>query len=100
MLLRKSGRDARRLAEGALSRGPEVPRSEAARRRWQGDGRATASRPTPSGRVVGEVVLYATGSSARQTEMTDRRPCDGVVMAIVDTLEVDGEVKYDKARDG
>ena len=52
------------------------------------------------GAGVGEVVLYATGSAARQTEMTDGRPCDGVIMAIVDTLEVDGEVKYDKARDG
>jgi microcompartment protein CcmK/EutM len=49
---------------------------------------------------MGEVVLYATGSAARQTTYTDRRPCDGVIMAIVDTLEVDGEVKYDKARDG
>ena len=52
------------------------------------------------GAGVGEVVLYATGSAARQTEMTDGRPCDGVIMAIVDTVEVDGEVKYDKARDG
>ncbi len=52
------------------------------------------------GAGIGEVVLYATGSAARQTEMTDGRPCDGVIMAIVDTLEVDGEVKYDKARDG
>ena len=52
------------------------------------------------GAGVGEVVLYATGSAARQTEMTDGRPCDGVIMAIVDTIEVDGEVKYDKARDG
>lgn len=52
------------------------------------------------GSGIGEVVLFATGSSARQTEMTDKRPCDGVIMAIVDTLEVDGEVKYDKARDG
>lgn len=52
------------------------------------------------GAGIGEVVLYATGSSARQTEMTDKRPCDGVIMAIVDTLEVDGEVKYDKSRDG
>lgn len=52
------------------------------------------------GAGMGEVVLYATGSSARQTEMTDRRPCDGVIMAIVDLLEVDGEVKYDKARIG
>lgn len=52
------------------------------------------------GAGVGDVVLYATGSSARQTAMTDKRPCDGVVMAIVDTLEVDGTVTYDKARDG
>ncbi len=52
------------------------------------------------GAGVGDVVLYATGSSARQTEMTDKRPCDGVVMAIVDTLEVDGKVTYDKTRDG
>jgi microcompartment protein CcmK/EutM len=52
------------------------------------------------GAGMGEVVLYATGSSARQTSMTDRRPCDGVIMAIVDTVEADGKVKYDKARDG
>ena len=51
------------------------------------------------GAGLGEVVLYATGSSARQTKLTDRRPCDAVIMAIVDTLEVDGVVKYDKARD-
>ena len=48
----------------------------------------------------GEVVLYATGSSARQTKVTDKRPCDAVIMAIVDTLEVDGVVKYDKAEAG
>jgi microcompartment protein CcmK/EutM len=52
------------------------------------------------GAGVGEVVLYATGSSARQTTVTDKRPCDCVIMAIVDTLEVGGERKYDKARDG
>jgi ethanolamine utilization protein EutN/carbon dioxide concentrating mechanism protein CcmL len=43
-----------------------------------------------------EVVMYATGSSARQTVMTDRRPCDAVIMAIVDTWEVNGDVKYQK----
>ena len=48
------------------------------------------------GAGVGEVVLYATGSSARQTVETKDRPCDAVVMAIVDTWEVDGEVKYRK----
>lgn len=49
------------------------------------------------GAGLGEVVLYATGSSARMTRLTDQRPCDGVIMAIVDQLEVDGAVRYDKA---
>ena len=48
------------------------------------------------GSGVGEVVMYATGSSARQTTTTDGRPCDAVIMAIVDTWEVDGEEKYRK----
>lgn len=46
----------------------------------------------------GEVVLYASGSSARQTEMTKDRPCDAVIMAIVDSFETGGEIRYDKAR--
>jgi microcompartment protein CcmK/EutM len=52
------------------------------------------------GAGLGEVVLYATGSAARQTKYTHERPCDGVIMAIVDLLEVDGEVKYNKAEVG
>lgn len=48
------------------------------------------------GAGVDEIVMYATGSSARQTVQTDARPCDAVVMAIVDTWEVDGDVKYQK----
>jgi ethanolamine utilization protein EutN/carbon dioxide concentrating mechanism protein CcmL len=48
------------------------------------------------GAGVGEVVLYATGSSARQTEATRDRPCDAVVMAIVDSWELDGESVYRK----
>ncbi len=42
------------------------------------------------GAGVGEVVMYASGSSARQTEFTHERPCDAVVMAIVDSWEVGG----------
>jgi microcompartment protein CcmK/EutM len=48
---------------------------------------------------VGEMVLYASGSSARQTIKTDKRPCDAVVMAIVDNWEIDGELKYKKGAD-
>jgi microcompartment protein CcmK/EutM len=36
----------------------------------------------------GEVVLVATGSSARQTNITKNKPVDAVVMAIVDKLDV------------
>ncbi len=48
------------------------------------------------GAGIGEVVMVATGSSARQTRLTDKRPCDAVVMAIVDVLELHGEEKYRK----
>lgn len=48
------------------------------------------------GAGVNEMVLYATGSSARQTVMTDKRPCDAVVMAIVDNWESGGDFMYKK----
>jgi microcompartment protein CcmK/EutM len=48
------------------------------------------------GAGVGEVVLYASGSSARNTEITRDKPCDAVIMAIVDTWEVDGKEVYRK----
>ena len=35
-----------------------------------------------------EVVLYASGSSARQTEATREKPADTVVMAIVDSFSI------------
>jgi ethanolamine utilization protein EutN/carbon dioxide concentrating mechanism protein CcmL len=45
---------------------------------------------------MGDTVLYATGSSARQTVLTDKKPCDAVLMAVVDTWEVNGQVMYQK----
>lgn len=48
------------------------------------------------GAGVGEMVLYAAGSSARMTVRTDQRPVDAVVMAIVDTWEIGGEEIYKK----
>jgi microcompartment protein CcmK/EutM len=47
---------------------------------------------------VGEIVLYASGSSARQTDVTDNRPCDATVMAIIDAIDTsDGIGSYSKA---
>jgi ethanolamine utilization protein EutN/carbon dioxide concentrating mechanism protein CcmL len=43
-----------------------------------------------------EVVLIAAGSSARQTAVTDKRPVDSVIMAIVDSWYVGDAVKYRK----
>ena len=48
------------------------------------------------GAGVGEVVLYASGSSARNTAMTKDRPCDAVIMASVDQWEVEGREIYRK----
>jgi microcompartment protein CcmK/EutM len=51
------------------------------------------------GAGIGEVVLYASGSSARQTELTRDRPCDAVIMAIVDSWDVGGDVRYHKGEE-
>ncbi|MCP4809095.1 MAG: EutN/CcmL family microcompartment protein [Proteobacteria bacterium] len=48
------------------------------------------------GAGVGEVVLYASGSSARQTDATNGRPVDAVVMAIVDTIDREGDLVFNK----
>jgi len=48
------------------------------------------------GAGVGEVVLYAAGSSARQTQVTKDRPVDATIMAIVDEVVVGNERRYVK----
>jgi len=45
---------------------------------------------------VGELVLTASGSSARQTNITKDTPVDAVIMAMIDSLEMDGEVVFRK----
>jgi microcompartment protein CcmK/EutM len=45
---------------------------------------------------VGEVVLYAAGSSARQTTVTNNRPIDHTIMAVVDLVDMNGEQRYVK----
>ncbi len=44
----------------------------------------------------GDLVLTASGSSARQTTITKDRPIDAVIMAMIDSLEVDGKVTFKK----
>ena len=51
------------------------------------------------GAGIGEMVLYASGSSARQTTLTKDKPCDAVIMAIVDNWEIEGQIKYKKGVD-
>jgi len=48
------------------------------------------------GAGLGEIVLSAAGSSARQTSLTGDRPVDAVIMGIVDLIETNGEVTYRK----
>ncbi len=47
----------------------------------------------------GEVVLYTTGSSARQTEQTEGKPVDAVIVAIVDSVDIEGKTVYQKNLD-
>ena len=43
---------------------------------------------------VGDLVLTASGSSARQTTLTKDRPVDAVIMAVIDSLEVEGKTTF------
>lgn len=43
-----------------------------------------------------DMVLYAAGSSARQTTQTDGKPCDAVIMAIIDSWDLGGDNVYEK----
>lgn len=46
---------------------------------------------------VGDLVLIASGSSARQTTFTKERPVDAVIMAVLDSLEIEGAVTFRKS---
>jgi microcompartment protein CcmK/EutM len=46
---------------------------------------------------IGDLVLTAAGSSARQTTITKDSPVDSVIMSIIDSLEVDGQVVFRKS---
>jgi microcompartment protein CcmK/EutM len=46
---------------------------------------------------TGDLVLTCAGSSARQTDITKDTPVDAVIMSIIDSLEVEGEVVFRKS---
>lgn len=49
------------------------------------------------GANAGEIVFFVTGSSARMTETTKGKPSDATIIAIVDTIEKDGTLTYQKS---
>jgi microcompartment protein CcmK/EutM len=69
--------------------------------------RPTDERGNPTGKPyvaidtvdagVGDLVLTASGSSARQTTITKDTPVDAVIMAMIDSLEVEGEIVFRKS---
>lgn len=46
----------------------------------------------------GEIVMWAGGSSSRQTEQTTGKPVDSAIVGIVDFVDVLGVCKYNKAK--
>ena len=44
----------------------------------------------------GEIVFYVSGSSARYTDVTEGKPSDSAIIAIVDNIEKDGVYIYQK----
>lgn len=44
----------------------------------------------------GEIIFYVGGSSARLTQVTEGRPTDATIIAIVDNIDKDGVYIYQK----
>jgi microcompartment protein CcmK/EutM len=48
------------------------------------------------GAGLGEIVFYVSGSSARFTGVTEGKPSDSAIIAIVDLIELNGGYTYQK----
>ena len=55
-----------------------------------------ANDPLGAGR--GEIVLVVQGSSARMTDQTSTLPTDGLIIGIVDSINVESDTVYAKDR--
>ena len=51
------------------------------------------------GAGIGEWVLVARGSSARQQQRYSDKPVDAAIIAIIDTVSLDSGLLYDKRED-
>jgi microcompartment protein CcmK/EutM len=52
------------------------------------------------GANIGEIVFFVAGSSSRMTSVTEGRPADATITAIVDAIEVGGRYTYHKEISG
>ena len=48
------------------------------------------------GAGIGEVVMLCSGSSSRQTAQTENKPSDMAIVAIIDSIELNGEIIFRK----
>ena len=46
----------------------------------------------------GEIVMLTGGSPARQTPMTDMKPCDQLITAVIDSIVIKGKKIFEKHR--
>jgi len=70
---------------------------------WNIDTGKTSGRPQVAldivGAGTGELVMCVSGSSARQTVETDKRPIDLAIIGIVDEVELEGKARFKKYSD-
>lgn len=55
------------------------------------------------GAGAGEVVMLCGGSSSRQTPLTENKPSDMAIVAIIDSIEIDDKIvfrKYEERESG
>ncbi len=66
---------------------------------WEEKGELTVAVDAV-GAGEGEVVMLVGGSSSRQTRVTENKPTDLTIAAIIDTVDVNGRRVFEKFRSG
>ena len=66
---------------------------------WEEKGELTVAVDAV-GAGEGEVVMLVGGSSSRQTRVTENKPTDLTIAAIIDTVDVNGKRVFEKFRSG